>query len=78
MSASREKKNRQDQVSSGWVDPKTAREAKQRKEEKRSNLLYGTIFVVFLLVAVAAIVWKSNIIQRTTTCLLYTSDAADD
>lgn len=67
MSASREKKNRQDQASSGWVDPKTAREAKQRKEEKRSNLLYGTIFVVFLLVAVAAIVWKSNIIQRTAT-----------
>lgn len=69
MSASREKKTRQDQVSSGWVDPKTAREAKQRKEEKRSNLLYGTIFVVFLLVAVAAIVWKSNIIQRTTTAV---------
>ena len=69
MSASREKKNRQDQVNSGWVDPKTAREAKQRKEEKRSNLLYGTIFVVFLLVAVAAIVWKSNIIQRTTTAV---------
>lgn len=69
MSASREKKTRQDQVSSGWVDPKTAREAKQRKEEKRTNLLYGTIFVVFLLVAVAAIVWKSNIIQRTTTAV---------
>ena len=69
MSASREKKTRQDQASSGWVDPKTAREAKQRKEEKRSNLLYGTIFVVFLLVAVAAIVWKSNIIQRTTTAV---------
>lgn len=69
MSASREKKTRQDQVSSGWVDPKTAREAKQRKEEKRTNLLYGTIFVVFLLMAVAAIVWKSNIIQRTTTAV---------
>ena len=69
MSASREKKTRQDQTSSGWVDPKTAREAKQRKEEKRSNLLYGTIFVVFLLVAAAAIVWKSNIIQRTATAV---------
>ena len=67
MSASREKKNRQDQTSSGWVDPKTAREAKQRKEEKRTNILYGTIFVVFLLVAAAAIIWKSNIIQRTAT-----------
>ena len=63
------KKTRQDQASSGWVDPKTAREAKQRKEEKRSNLLYGTIFVVFLLVAAAAIIWKSNIIQRTATAV---------
>ena len=69
MSASREKKNRQDQTGSGWVDPKTAREAKQRKEEKRNNLLYGTIFVIFLLVAAAAIVWKSNIIQRTATAV---------
>ena len=34
MSASREKKTRQDQVSSGWTDPKTAREAQQRKEQK--------------------------------------------
>ena len=69
MSASREKKTRQDQAGSGWVDPKTAREAKQRKEEKRSNLLYGTIFVVFVLVAVAAVIWKSNIIQRAATAV---------
>ena len=69
MSASREKKNRPAQTGSGWVDPKTAREAKQRKEEKRNHLLYGTIFVIFLLVAAAAIVWKSNIIQRTATAV---------
>ena len=53
MSASREKKSRQEQTGSGWNDPKTAREAKERKEERRTNILYGTIGVVFLLVAIA-------------------------
>ncbi|WP_298018556.1 peptidylprolyl isomerase [uncultured Dysosmobacter sp.] len=67
MSASREKKNRQDQVSSGWSDPKTAREAQQRKEEKRTNVLYTVIAVVFVVVAAAAIIWRSNIIQKTAT-----------
>ena len=49
MSASREKKTRQDLSGSGWNDPKTAREAKQRQKEHSTNLLYGTIGVVFLI-----------------------------
>ena len=67
MSASREKKTRQEQASSGWTDPKTSREAQRRKEEKRSNILYGVIAVAFLIAAAAAIIWKSNIIQKTAT-----------
>ena len=67
MSASREKKFRQEQTSAGWTDPKTAREAQQRREEKRSSILYGVIAVVFVLVAITVIVWKSNIIQKTAT-----------
>ena len=67
MSASREKQNRQEQASSGWIDPKTAREAQQRKQEKRSNTLYGIIAVVFVLVAAAAILYRSNIIPKMST-----------
>lgn len=67
MSASREKQNRQEQASSGWVDPKTAREAQQRKQEKRSNLLYGIIAVVFVLVAAVAIIYRTNIIPKVAT-----------
>lgn len=67
MSASREKKTRQDLSGSNWSNPKTAREAQQRKEEKRSNLLYGTIGVVFLIVAIMAVIWKSNIIPKMAT-----------
>ena len=67
MSASREKKNRLDCSSSDWSNPKTAREAQQRKEEKRTNILYATIGVVFLIVAIMAVIWKSNIIPKTAT-----------
>ncbi len=48
-------------------DPKTAREAQQRKAEKRSNILYSVIAVVFVLVAIVCIVWKSNVIPKMAT-----------
>ena len=65
MSASREKQFRQEKI--GQPDPKTAREAQQRKQEKRSNILYGTIAVVFVIVALASLIWRSNIIERSAT-----------
>ena len=67
MSASNENKpsRKADGINPG--DPKTAREMKQRKEARRTNILYGTIGVVFLLLAIAAVVWKSNIIPKTVT-----------
>lgn len=65
MSASREKKSRQELNGTGWSDPKTAREKQQRKEEKRSSILYGVIAAVFIVVAVTVIIWKSNVIQKT-------------
>lgn len=46
-------------------NPKTAREAQQRKEARRSNLIYGSIGVAFLLVAICVVVWKSNVIQKS-------------
>ncbi|MCI2058602.1 MAG: peptidylprolyl isomerase [Oscillibacter sp.] len=67
MSASKEKKNRQAQMTDGWTDPKTEREARQRKEEKKSNILYGLIAVVFVVVAVVSLTWKSGIVQRSAT-----------
>lgn len=67
MSASREKQNRQEQASSGWIDPKTAREAEQRKQEKRSSILYGVIGVIFAIAVVATLVWRSNVIPKMST-----------
>lgn len=64
MSASREKQNRQ---AAGRTDPKTAREAQQRKDEKRTNLLYGVIAAAVLIAVVVSFVWRSDFIPKTTT-----------
>lgn len=69
MSASREKKTRQEPAFVGEPGPKTAREAQQQKEARRSNVLYATIAVVFVLVAIAAFVWRSNIIPKSATAV---------
>ena len=65
MSASREKQNRQ--AAAGQTDPKTAREAQQRKDEKRTNLLYGVIAAAVLVAVIASFVWRSDFIPKMTT-----------
>lgn len=67
MSASKEKKNRQTDVD--WTNPKTAREAQQRKEEKRTNLLYGLIAAAFVIVAVICVIWRANLISKLSTAV---------
>ena len=65
MSASREKQNRQ--AAAGQTDPKTARAAQQRKEEKRTNLLYGVIAAAVLIAVVVSFIWRSDFIPKMTT-----------
>lgn len=69
MSASREKKNRQEVATSGVADPKTARHAQELAKERRSNRLYAIIAIAFVVVAIGLVVWNSNIIQRGTTAV---------
>lgn len=69
MSASREKKLRQELAASGTPDPKQVREAEERAKQHRSNMLYGGIAVLFVLVAALLLLWNSNVIQRSTTAV---------
>ena len=64
MSASREKKNRQDLASQGIKDPKAIREAEEKAKLRKANRLYGTIAVVFVVVAALLLVVKSGVLYR--------------
>ena len=65
-------------MSANEMNSKTAREAQQKKEAQRTNILYGAIAVLFLLLAVAVFVWKSNVIQKhaTAATLYYSAQTA--
>lgn len=67
MSASREKKARQQLHASGYVDPKTIKAEEERKATKRANTLYAILGVAFVLVAVFTFVWNSGMVQRGAT-----------
>ena len=75
MSASRERKKRQEFFAGGGTDPKAVREAERKAKERKSNILYGTIGVVFVLVAAFLVIYNSGILQRSTTAV--TIDGVD-
>ena len=52
MSASREKKARQELNESGYVDPRKAREAEEKAKERRSTRIYTAVIVAFVLLGV--------------------------
>ena len=69
MSASREKKNRQTFAASGAIDPKAARAAEEKAKQRKSNILYISIAVAFVLVAAFVLIWNSAALQRSKTAL---------
>lgn len=69
MSASRQKKIRQDLAANGVVDPKIIRKAEEAAKQRKSNILYGCIFGAFVIVAVAVLLWNSGVFQRNATAL---------
>ena len=69
MSASREKKIRRDLAQQGIPDIKEIRAAEERKQQRRANILYGSIAAIFVIVAAALVIWNSNIIQRSAAAI---------
>ena len=61
MSASREKKARQELNESGYVDPRKAREAEEKAKERRSTRIYTAVIVAFVLLG--AVLFASGRIQ---------------
>ena len=70
MSASREKKNRQDLTQQeGYVDFKAQRAAEEQRAQKKSNALYITIAIIFVVVGIILGLMKSGIFQKNATAL---------
>ena len=67
MSASREKKIRQDLAAQGVTDPKKIREAEEKAKARKNNILYGVIAGVFVIVAAVLLVYNSGVLQRSAT-----------
>ena len=74
MSASREKKARQEQVSTGFTDARTQREREEQAKARRSNIMYIAIAVVFVLVAIVVIVANSKVIERNAKAVTIGSE----
>ena len=74
MSASREKKARQEQVSTGFVDARTQREREEQAKARRSNIMYTVIAIVFVVVAAVVIVANSKVIERSAKAVTVGSE----
>lgn len=68
MSASREKKTRQDEVAQGPASREQKRQQEAR-EARRSKILYTVVGVVCAVFAVAVLVWNSGVLPRTMTAV---------
>ena len=64
MSASREKKSRQENLAGVYVDPRTKREKDEQAKDRRSNALYIAIAVIFVIVGIVVTVANSKVIER--------------
>lgn len=69
MSASRERKKRQEFLASGGVDKKAVQDAQRKAAERKSTILYSVIGVLFVAVTVALLVYNSGIIERKTNAV---------
>ena len=74
MSASRERKKRQESQAGGAVSKKAARAAERKAAERRSNILYASIAVLFVIIAVLLVVYNSGIFQRNETAVTIGDD----
>ena len=80
MSASRERKKRQEYYANGGVDKKAVREAELKATQRKSTILYSVIGIVFVAVTALLLVYNSGILQRKAAAVTIddTNYTADD
>ncbi len=80
MSASRERKKRQEYFANGGVDKKAAKAAEAKAAQRKSTILYSTIAVIFVVITALLLVFNSGILQRGADAVTVdgTTYSADD
>ena len=80
MSASRERKKRQEYFANGGVDKKAAKAAEAKAAQRKSTILYGTIALVFVVITALLLVYNSGMLQRKAAAVTVdnTTFTADD
>lgn len=66
MSASKEKKIRKDQRTAEWVDPKAVQAEQERKNQKRTNIIFAVVAVLFVAVGIISVTWNSGVMQKNS------------
>ena len=74
MSASREKKARQEQLANGYVDPRAKRAQEEKAMQRRSSILYISVAVAFVIVAIIVVIANSKVIQRNADAVTIGSE----
>ena len=74
MSASREKKSRQENLAGGYVDPRTKREKDEQAKDRRSNALYIANADIYEIFGIVVTVANSKVIERSADAVTIGSE----
>lgn len=69
MSASREKKIRQERVSSGYVDPKLQKAQEEKSKQRRQNIIFAVAALAFVVCAIVLLLNNSKVFQRNAAAV---------
>jgi len=69
MSASRERKKRQEYFANGGVDKKAVKEAEQKAANRKSNIMYGSLAIALVIITACLLVYNSGILQRKSSAV---------
>ena len=68
MSASRERKTRQD-ADEQVLSQREQKKLQEERQNRRSTILYAVVGVICVVFAAALLIWNSGILQRTLTAV---------
>ena len=75
MSASRERRKRQEYFANGGVDKKAVKAAEAKAAQRKSSILYGSIAAAFVVITALLLVVNSGVLKRSATAVTVGNDS---